>query len=261
MSDFAANETEASPENLAHRQIMIGLGSIHTIKNAITHLMYDLCAHPEYIEEMRDEAEAVLLAGGKWDKPTLTKMRKIESLMTESQRLNPPQLRKFRRISRLLFAIQSDFPRSLTVSFYHRTLKPVTLSDGTHFPAFTQIAVPAAAMLFDPSIVSDPDTFDPLRAYRDRLKPGESNLHQYTMTNTTHMHFGHGKHACPGRAFAVNEVKMITAALLIGFDFCQIKGQSRPRNIIVDEFVYPEPGTNLMIRRRKIREGVPGLGV
>lgn len=94
MSDFAANEMEADPENLAHRQIMIGLGSIHTIKNAISHLIYDLCAHPEYIAEMREEAEEVFLSGGKWDKPTLTKLRKIESLMTESQRMNPPQLRK-----------------------------------------------------------------------------------------------------------------------------------------------------------------------
>ena len=94
MSDFAENEIEGSPENLASRQIMLGLGSIHTIKNAVSHLIYDLCAHPEYIPEIRQEVEETLLSSGKWDKPTLTKMRKLESLMTESQRMNPPQLRK-----------------------------------------------------------------------------------------------------------------------------------------------------------------------
>ena len=140
-------------------------------------------------------------------------------------------------------------------------MKPVTLSDGTYLPAYTQLAVPAAAMLFDPAITPDPETFDPLRSYRARLEPGESNRHQYAMTSKTHMHFGHGKHACPGRAFAVNEVKMITAALLIGFDWRQVEGKGRPRNVMLDEFVYPEPGTNLMVRRRKVRDGVPGLGV
>ncbi|KAL9122768.1 MAG: hypothetical protein Q9187_000685 [Circinaria calcarea] len=227
MSDFADNELEADPENLAHRQIMIGLGSIHTIKNATSHLIYDLCAHPEYIAEMREEVEELFLTGGQWDKPILTKLRKIESLMTESQRMNPPQLRKH----------------------------------GTYLPALTQLAVPAAAMLFDPAITPDLETFDPLRSYRARLEAGESNRHQYTMTSKTHMHFGHGKHACPGGAFAVNEVKMITAALLIGFDWRQVEGKGRPRNVMLDEYVYPEPGTGLMVRRRKVRDGIPALGV
>ena len=239
MKDFAVTEEESAQANLAERQIMIGLGSIHTIKNAVAHLMYDLCAHPEYMGEMREEVENVFLAGGQWDKPTLTKLWKLESLMTESQRVNPPQL----------------------MSFYHRTLKPITLSDGTFLPAHTQLAIPAASMLFDPAITPNPEAFDPLRSYRARLEPGESIRHQYTKTSKTHMHFGHGKHACPGRAFAVNEVKMIVAALLIGFEFKQVNGEGRPRNIMLDEFVFPTPGACLMVRRRAVREGVPALGI
>ncbi|MCJ1405110.1 hypothetical protein MMC11_008336 [Xylographa trunciseda] len=237
MSDFATNEKEGSPDNLASRQIMLGLGSIHTIKNAVAHLIYDLCAHPEYIAEIREEIEEALLVSGKWDKPTLTKLRKLESLMTESQRMNPPQL----------------------LSFYHRTLKPVTLSDGTYLPAATQLAIPAASLLLDPTITTDPQKFDPLRSYRARLEPEESNLHQYAMTSKTHMHFGHGRHSCPGRTFAVNEIKLIVAALLLEFDWRQVEGAGRPRNIILDEFVYPEPGTNLVIKRRKWKDGIPRL--
>ena len=110
-------------------------------------------------------------------------------------------------------------------------------------------------------ITPDPQRFDPLRSYRARLKTEESNLHQYTMTSKTHMHFGHGRHACPGRAFAVNEIKLIVAALLLEFDWRQVEGTGRPRNIILDEFVYPEPGTNLMIKRREWKDGIPRLSV
>ena len=33
------------------------------------------------------------------------------------------------------------------------------------------------------------------------------------------LEFGYGKHACPGRFFAVNEIKLILANLLLRFDF------------------------------------------
>jgi cytochrome P450 len=75
------------------------------------------------------------------------------------------------------------------------------------------------------------------------------------------MHFGFGRHACPGRTLAANEIKLITAALLLHFDFCQVEGKSRPHNIMLDEFVFTEPGTNLMVRRRTVRDGVGGLAV
>jgi cytochrome P450 len=147
------------------------------------------------------------------------------------------------------------------VAFNHRTLKPITLSDGSYIPASSQIAVPSAAILCDPEIVSKPEKFDALRAYRARLKPGESHRNQFGQMSKTHMHFGYGRHACPGRTLAANEIKLITAALLLHFDFRQVEGKSRPRNIMLDEFVFTEPGTNLLVRRRTVRDGVGRLAV
>ena len=94
MSDTAVSAEERDLERLARRQLLLGIASIHTTKTALAHIVYDLCAHPEYIAEMREEVEKVMLDGGGWDKPTLSKMRKLESFMTESLRMNPPQLRK-----------------------------------------------------------------------------------------------------------------------------------------------------------------------
>jgi len=137
----------------------------------------------------------------------------------------------------------------------------VTLSDGTYLPAQTHLALPSAAILFDPEIIENPYEFDPLRSYHTRLEPGESHRNKFGQMSKTNIHFGYGRHACPGRTFAANEIKLITAALLLHFDFRQIEGKSRPRNIMLDEFVFTAPGTNLMVRRRRVRDGVRGFAI
>jgi len=58
---------------------------------AVTNILYDLASHPEYIPELRAEVSEVLAAepGQRMRKTSLPKMRKLDSLLLESQRLNP----------------------------------------------------------------------------------------------------------------------------------------------------------------------------
>ena len=48
--------------------------------------MYNLAAHPQYIQPLRDEVEAVIAEDG-WSKLSLQKMRKLDSFLKESMRL------------------------------------------------------------------------------------------------------------------------------------------------------------------------------
>lgn len=89
----AANENDGQPHKLAHRQLLLSLASIHTTTMSTAHALYDLCARPEYFEPLRDEVNQVLREDGGWGKTTLNKMRKLDSFLKESQRLNPPSLR------------------------------------------------------------------------------------------------------------------------------------------------------------------------
>lgn len=84
MMGMAENKNEANPNKLAHRQLLLSLASIHITGMAITHTLYDLAAHPEYIAEMREQAESILIEDGGMTKQTLSKLRKLESLMKES---------------------------------------------------------------------------------------------------------------------------------------------------------------------------------
>jgi hypothetical protein len=49
--------------------------------------LYRLLSHPEYIEPLRQEVEAVVAKEG-WTKAAMDKMHKIDSFMREMQRLD-----------------------------------------------------------------------------------------------------------------------------------------------------------------------------
>jgi hypothetical protein len=88
----AANEEEGRPEKLAHRQLILILASVHTTTMTGAHAFYDLCAHPEYFEPLREEIADVLREEGGWQKTTLTKLQRLDSFLKESQRMNPASL-------------------------------------------------------------------------------------------------------------------------------------------------------------------------
>ena len=89
-----ATGTDTDPEGLAQRVLSLTLASNHTTTMALTQAFYDMCAHPEYIAELREEVQQAVEEDGGWRKSTLTKMRKLDSFMKESQRVNPPSLSK-----------------------------------------------------------------------------------------------------------------------------------------------------------------------
>lgn len=101
----------------------------------------------------------------------------------------------------------------------HRvTTAPVTLSDGTTIPKGASTMVGLGGMR-DSTVFPDPDGYNPRRFLEMRQRPGEENRWQFVSTSPEHLAFGHGKHSCPGRFFAANEVKIILVFLLVKYDW------------------------------------------
>ncbi|GBF67140.1 ent-kaurene oxidase P450 [Trichophyton mentagrophytes] len=230
-----ANEKESNPDMIAHIELLLTLASIHTSSMASSNVMYDLCAHPEYFEPLREEMLSARREDGGWRKTTLTKLRKLDSFLKESQRMNPPSQLAFNRVVR-------------------STLK---LSDGTVLPAGTHFNIASDAIMNDPAKLpggGDPEVFDGFRYERlrsDPAHPENANRFQLAMTDSNNLHFGHGKYACPGRFFASNEIKMIITELLLRYEFKYPEGQDRPRSLSADENLYPDPDAKVLIRRRE----------
>lgn len=119
-----------------------------------------------------------------------------------------------------------------TGSFTRKVLKPITLSNGQVIPAGCLVEVASHSVMNDPAVVADPEVFDPLRFYRMREQEGLAGLdkagagatNQFVSVNPTNLTFGYGRHACPGRFFAANEVKMIIGRALLDYDVKLLDG-------------------------------------
>ncbi|KAF2198781.1 putative cytochrome P450 [Delitschia confertaspora ATCC 74209] len=225
------NEKENKLPEMAARQSVLTLASIHTTSMGIANMLFDLCAHPKWFEPLRQEVIEVLAEtkGQMKAKEWLPRLEKMDSFFVESQRFNPP----------ILLA-----PQRLAVV-------DITLKDGTRIPKGTRLACANSEILNDPSVTPNPEAFDPMRSYRKRHETGELNKHLAGQPDKDNLSFGHGKQACPGRYFAVGEIKMILARLLLEFEFKYPEGKSRPKNFYADENVFPDPRARLMMRKRR----------
>ncbi|KAA8643984.1 hypothetical protein EYZ11_011364 [Aspergillus tanneri] len=235
MMDNATPE-ESHPLDLAHRQLLVSLASIHTTSMQTSHFVYDLCAHPEYYKPLREEIIGVLRQDGGFQKTTLNKLRKMDSFLKESQRKSPP----------------------LVLSFQRVVQRALRLKDGTYLARGTQLAMASDAIAHNPSCLpggGDPEDFDPFRYARlreDPSKPGNINRYQFATTDSTNLHFGHGIYVCPGRFFASNEIKLILCHMLLAYDFRFPQGQAHPANLSYEEAQYPDPTATVLMRQRML---------
>jgi ent-kaurene oxidase len=95
---------------------------------------------------------------------------------------------------------------------------------GLKLPRGTMIMAPAAAIATDPETFRDPNKFDGHRYYRMRQdrKEAASSL-VLGMSTIDSLGFGLGSQACPGRFLAVNNLKLLLAKLLVGWDLSIIR--------------------------------------
>ena len=128
--------------------------------------------------------------------------------------------------------------------------KPITLSDGTKLPAGCQIVVQDDKGM-DEATFQEPTTFDASRFLHLREKAGEENHHQFVTATPDHMAFGLGQHACPGRFFASNEIKIALCFLLMKYDIRLAPGEARLANQVSGTAVNTHPQTKIQLRRRE----------
>lgn len=112
-------------------------------------------------------------------------------------------------------------------------------------PHGTSLALPISAMNRDPEIYSDPETFDAFRFAFDKSQKTLSSL----TADTKFLGFGFGTHACPGRFFALNEVKLVVAHLLLNYDIEYQK--ERPDSVPLMWLNTPIASATVRVRRRR----------
>ncbi|ESK83170.1 cytochrome p450 [Moniliophthora roreri MCA 2997] len=186
---------QRSLDDLVMRILTINFGAIHTTTMSVTTTISVLGVYPQYIPELRNEIEAVVAEHG-WTKAAMGQMRKLDSFLKEVQRFT----------SYGVFGVE------------RRTLQDFTFSDGTTVPKGVNIGVPVRAIHHDDRYFLNASKFDGFRFADLRLESGESIKHQMVTPTAEYFLFGNGRHACPGRFFAVNELKALIAHILLTYD-------------------------------------------
>ena len=220
-----AKGDEATIEGLSRRILTLNFAAIHTSSMTFCHALYYLAAHPEHQEVIREEVQEVIHREG-WTFAAMSKLYKVDSFIKETQRLKSIGCVTMSRIVR----------------------QPFTFSDGTYLPPGTLLGVASHAIHIDEENYSDPLSFEPFRYVDKAKKENAGRRAEMTATNTAFLPFGHGRHACPGRFFAANELKLMLAHLVMNYDM-KLDGP-RPQDLWVVTACVPNPKGEVLFRRR-----------
>ncbi|THC99150.1 hypothetical protein EYZ11_001401 [Aspergillus tanneri] len=235
--DWLAEVANGRPLNMTRSQISMSLAAIHTSSNLVLNIMYDLIAYPEYIQPLRDEIKAVLEEDGVLKKSSLLKMKKLDSVMKETQRLNPVSLAFLNRIA----------------------TEDITLSNGTHIPKGATLTVSAHTMQ-DEAVYPNANTYDGFRFYNMRQIPGNEHRFQLVSTSPEHLGFGHGLHACTGRFFAATEIKILLIHLLMKYDWKFADRTGRPKSFMYGMEIIGDQTVKLLYKARQPEVDLARLG-
>ncbi|KAH0837766.1 cytochrome P450 [Lanmaoa asiatica] len=142
------------------------------MQRVFTIALYNLAASPQYVQPLREEVEAIVEKEG-WSRTSLSKMRKVDSFLKESIRMESIDVLGLTREARKYF----------------------TFSDGTLIPKGTRINAGLIALHYDDALYENSEVFDPFRFADMDEEDGEAAKHQFVATSPEYLPFGHGRHA------------------------------------------------------------------
>ncbi|RUS20931.1 cytochrome P450 [Endogone sp. FLAS-F59071] len=186
---------------IGNEMINLLFASIHTTTSNSLSMLYAIADHEEYVDELLEEQEAVLAEeeneeaeeenedtgeGAKFNMRAIKNMTKLDSFLREVFRLSEPA------------AI-------LTHKNIHS--EGVILPDGHVVAKGEHVMINAVDIYGDETLQgSNPELFDPWR-FVNKAK-------QSSKVGPDYLKFGMGKHACPGRFLAIQEIKTLVSHLI-----------------------------------------------
>ncbi|KAF5602836.1 ent-kaurene oxidase [Fusarium subglutinans] len=218
-------EREYEKHDPAKEQIAVSIVAYHTTSDLLAETLLNLCQHPELFQKLREEIIAVLTAEGGLTKAAMYNLKLMDSVVKESQRLRPIILGAFRRVA----------------------TADVTLPNGDILKKGDKI-IGNMSHMWDSDTYDNALEFDPYRFVKMRQTGDDKKAHLVS-TSAEHLGFGHGIHACPGRFFAANEIKILLCHLLLKYDWKLPEGCT-PRPSHSGFKLLGDYSTNLLVRRR-----------
>lgn len=239
---------ETKPHMIAKRLTVLSFAAIQSSVITITNVLFDIASAPDcvHIQQcLRDEVRDVTLQnhGREWTRANLSNMTHIDSALRESMRL-------WGFISRGVM-------KTVVAA------GGIILPSGERLPRGSKVGVTAYAIHHDEDVYPKPFKYDAFRFSRTKHDPSAPQYYRketirppsMVTSSETFMAFSHGRHACPGRFFAANQLKLLLAAIVSKYDIEPIS--ERPPNPWFNNSIGPPIWAKIRVRRRADSVGVP----
>ncbi|KAJ3544515.1 hypothetical protein NM208_g3002 [Fusarium decemcellulare] len=241
---FSKHGDQVSISQISDRLCLANLASFHQTAVAISNVLINVAASDaefNTIAIIRQEMADVLRENGDvFDKATVSKMVKTDSVLRESMRTHA-------------FGNRAMIRKVVTPG-------GLETPDGHVLPYGSTLSILSYPVHQDPEIYEHPEKFDPFRFSRLRTSNSDEGRStkdanptlSFVSTSPTYLPFGHGKHACPGRFLVDFEMKMILYRIIERFDIELLPEHNgvRPESQWVTEAVMPPVGVKLRFMKR-----------
>ncbi|KAK8087840.1 P450 monooxygenase [Apiospora hydei] len=226
---------------IATRFAILCFAAIQSSVITLTNAVFDIASSPDcvsFLDTMRrevlNETASATTAAPSWSRAMMARLTHVDSALRESLRLNG-----FieRGIMKMVVAPGG-----------------VTLPGGSHIPRGTKVGISGWSVHHDNDIYSKATTYDAFRFAKGSASgksDGNVNNKPQALINTSDhfMGFSHGSHACPGRFFAANQMKIALGHIALRYEIEPIP--ERPKNQWFFGHIAPPLGNTLRVRRRK----------
>ncbi|RIB26857.1 cytochrome P450 [Gigaspora rosea] len=206
----------------------IVFASVSTTSRSLSFALFDYAGRPELWDEIyKEQLKIHNESNGILTTDDIQKMVKLDCFLKES------------------FRYSSDIVHLIV---HTMTKDSYTFSNGTTIPKGRDVYIFAKDTAFSSKFYGDTvHDFQPKRHITSNSN-GEVVHSPATKVDRSLLTFGGGKHACPGRVFAVNEIKMCLHKLILRYHIRTESGKVDPT--IMKATVVLPPASGLVLKNR-----------
>ncbi|KAF9911881.1 hypothetical protein EC991_001785 [Linnemannia zychae] len=215
-------------EDVCGHLVILVLASVHTTSDTSTNILYHLAAYPECIDKLYEEQQEVL--DGIQNEREQQRQILIAKGEPIPEELNPSEDRALSAVAIKRMVHMDSFVREMfrcrtdRLSMTHRARQNATLSNGMVITKGSTIIVNMKSAHQSPSQGEEVDKFRPWRFV------GKSKA--ATKAGTDFLPFGMGKHACPGRFLAIQQLKTVGVLFVSRYSKIEMQDPSKTQKII-----------------------------
>ncbi|CAG9950382.1 unnamed protein product [Clonostachys rosea f. rosea IK726] len=226
--------SQLEPRRIALRLVSILIPLIYAICFVFAHCVFDILGSPdsaEVLAGLEDECRRVSSQpGGLASSENINQLFRADSALRESMRMSGV---------------------SVTNLFRDVLSGELDVGDGLRVGPGVRMAFPTQNIHLDPENYENPLQFDAFRFSRkfesEKEAIGEREL--ATTTTPTFLPFSYGRHACPGRYFAVQVMKQALAYLVLHYDVELVGGPAK--RMALGNTMVPAVNTQMRIKQKE----------